>query len=425
MKPSEPGDVERAGEAGLAADVELVELGAGGRAADFDVELAGGRLRVVAGDGQNAGRRAGCDRGGVGGVAQHGAAAGERAALDVGDARRIERALHGGRAAGLRVVAGRGREGAAGADRDRAGVGEAPADREVAAVLNREAAGGARWWRSWPGHWWCRAGDAVEVGIDAVESDVGRVGGDAGVDEPKRAVGEDLPAPPVRVPAAKLLLVPWARIVPPFWAWMVPLLVQLVPFKVMVPEARPSPMAAGSAAIVPWLLKATTPVLIEPAAPVMVRLAPNVTTGRPPDKRMPLVLLPPKRTVPALPEPATPSMVWGAAPMKNSWLRVVPATLPRGRVAPFRIRSPVTLTSALKGAMSSGRGLAPAPLPSSVTPARVPLVVTTRALPSAAASVPPLTVPPARFTEPVLALRNNVCPTLFRVPTRLTVDRCC
>src|SRR5207253_8602223 len=65
-------------------------------------------------------------------------------------------------------------------------------------------------------------------------------------------------------------------------------------------------------------------------------------------------------------------------------------------------------------------------LPSSFTPpARKLLTVRTRALPVAAATVPPLTVPPARFHEPGngAAPRCNMAPALFNVPVRLIVPR--
>src|SRR4029079_9555403 len=55
------GGVERAVEGGVAADVDLVVLRAGGGAVEVDVHHAGGGLRVVAGDGDGAGRGAGVE----------------------------------------------------------------------------------------------------------------------------------------------------------------------------------------------------------------------------------------------------------------------------------------------------------------------------------------------------------------------------
>src|SRR5437764_15484855 len=61
-------------------------------------------------------------------------------------------------------------------------------------------------------------------------------------------------------------------------------------------------------------------------------------------------------------------------------------------MAPFKVKLPETLTMELLVAMSNGRALLPAPVPSSVTPTRVGglVVATTRALPLAAATLPPL-----------------------------------
>ena len=169
--------------------------------------------------------------------------------------------------------------------------------------------------------------------------------------------------------------------------------------------------------IFPRLSKATPPESTLPPAPVMVRFGPNVKTAPVPFRALPGWL--PNRMVPGL--PATPSITW-AGPLKKIRLRVVPATLPRRRVAPFRVSPPVTLASTVLGAISSARGLSPAPVPSTVTPAKVPLPVTTRALPAAADTVPPLTVPPlVRFHEPGngAAPKCKLAPALFRVPVRL------
>src|SRR5688500_19195828 len=91
-----------------------------------------------------------------------------------------------------------------------------------------------------------------------------------------------LMAPPL------LLQDPSSVSVPPCCALTVPWLVQLAPFRVMVPEARPSPRAVGSAVIVPRLWKAMdgTWVPMPPVAPVRVRLAPRVSTEVWPDNAL-------------------------------------------------------------------------------------------------------------------------------------------
>ena len=123
-----------------------------------------------------------------------------------------------------------------------------------------------------------------------------------------------------------LVQLPASVSVPPFCAPMAPWLVQPAPLTVMMPEARPSPCAAGSAMIAPWFSKATACESMEPLAPVMVRLGPNVIT-------VPLlpcrVLLErkPNTIVPALPAPATPSTVCGVPSMKNNRPKVKLAPL--------------------------------------------------------------------------------------------------
>src|SRR5437867_7066018 len=86
--------------------------------------------------------------------------------------------------------------------------------------------------------------------------------------------------------------------------------------------------------------------------------------------------------------------------------------------------------------MSNGRALLPAPVPSSVTPARVGLLLaTTRALPVAAATLPPLILAPlTRFHEPGSgaaptrktapgAVLSSVAARLMVPPVRVKVPR--
>ena len=78
-----------------------------------------------------------------------------------------------------------------------------------------------------------------------------------------------------------------------------------VALRTMVPKVRPT--VAGSALIFPRLWKATAPVVMTPAAPVTVRLAPSVRAA--PAWSIPLPVWAPNRMVPG--KLATPSMVWG------------------------------------------------------------------------------------------------------------------
>ena len=57
-----------------------------------------------------------------------------------------------------------------------------------------------------------------------------------------------------------------------------------------------------------------------------------------------------------------------------------------------------------------------------VTPLSVPPeFVGTSSAPPDSLTVPPLTVPPTRFHEPLAAFSVNVLPALFNVPVRFTV----
>src|SRR5438128_2307876 len=101
--------MERPVQGSGAGDLELIELTARDHAADVDVEGSRRLLRVVAGDGEDAGAAqgdAGADEAGAGDVAAEGAGPREGAALAVAQAG--------------------GRERAAGADRHAAGVAERP-----------------------------------------------------------------------------------------------------------------------------------------------------------------------------------------------------------------------------------------------------------------------------------------------------------
>src|SRR5262249_38973588 len=81
--PIEGGNPEGAVEAGRAADIQAIELGARAGAADLDEQGSGRGLGVVAGDSEGADRAAGADLAGVGHVPGNGADSGERPALDV------------------------------------------------------------------------------------------------------------------------------------------------------------------------------------------------------------------------------------------------------------------------------------------------------------------------------------------------------
>ncbi len=88
--------------------------------------------------------------------------------------------------------------------------------------------------------------------------------------------------------------------------------------------------------------------------------------------------------------------------------------LPRYTVASSSVRPPVTVAGRRERARS--RSL------SNVTPASVPReLVKVSSAPPASVTVPPSTVPPTTFHEPVAAVKASVMPTLFRVPVRFTV----
>ena len=181
----------------------------------------------------------------------------------------------------------------------------------------------------------------------------------------------------------------------------VPGLVQLVPVTVMTP--------APSALMAPWLTRpwATLPTL--PAPPCTSTPAPRVSVPAPVTLTWLATTLE-KNTPPVV----TALPTWVRAPPLTK-LRAVPLPIEERltRVLSCRVKPPVTLRMPPLVMVRSLASVTP--------PVKLPVAKlgTFKLAPPLVVTVPPATVPPLKFSEPVVVFSVRVVPALFRVPVRV------